>query len=166
MRFRFRLGPFTFGRSGTRLSLWKGGAGVSIPLSKKNKGGTFGKVKVGPVIGFFGSTFSKSSTKQSRQEKILNSTNSFSAEEKAAIEAFSTDKNFINKLQKYGVPWRGIQEILKGALPEHVSDRNNIAYKLVPKAMNTVFGKQNTAWKTEKRPSKNGNGQTTWVVTL
>ena len=67
MRFRFRLGPFTFGRSGTRLSLWKGGTGVSIPLSKKNKGGTFGKVKVGPVIGFFGSTFSKSSTKQRRQ---------------------------------------------------------------------------------------------------
>ena len=165
MRFRFRLGPLTFGRSGTRLSLWKGGTGVSIPLSKKNKVGTFGKVKAGPVIGFFGSPFSKSPTKKSRQ-KIQNSTNSFSAEENTAIEAFIDDKHFINKLQKYGVPWRGIQEILKGALPEHVSDRNNMAYKLVPKAMNTVFGKQNTAWKTEKRPSKSGNGQTTWVVTL
>ena len=64
------------------------------------------------------------------------------------------------------MPWRGVQEKLKEALPEHVSDRNNIAYKLVPKAMNTVVGKQNTAWKTEKRPSKTGNGQTTWVVTL
>lgn len=166
MRFRFRLGPFTFGRSGTRLSLWKGGTGVSIPLSKKNNSGTFGKVKVGPVIGFFGSPFSKSSTKQSHQEKIQNSTNSFSTEEKAAIEAFSTNKHFINNLKKYGVPWRSIQEILKGTLPEHVNDCNNIAYKLVPKAMNTVFGKQNTAWKTEKRPSKSGNAQTTWVVIL
>jgi hypothetical protein len=166
MGFRFRFGPFTFGKSGTRLSLWKGGTGVSIPLSDKNKGGTFGKVKVGPVIGFFGSPFSKSSTKQNRQDKIQYLNNSFSTEEKAAIEAFSNDKDFINKLQKYGVPWRGIQEKLKGALPEHLGDRNDIAYKLVPKAMNTVFGKQNTAWKTEKRPLKSGNGQTTWVVTL
>jgi len=166
MRFRFRLGPFTFGKSGTRLSLWKGGTGVSIPLSKKNKGGTFGKVKAGPVMGFFGSPFSKSSAKQNRQEKIQNLTDSFSAEEKSAIEAFSNDKHFIKKLKKYGVPWRGIQEALKGALPEDLSDRSNIAYKLVPKAMNTIFGKQNTAWETEKRPSKSGNGQTTWVVTL
>jgi len=166
MRFRFRLGPLTFGKSGTRLSLWEGGTGVSIPLSKKNKGGTFGKVKVGPVMGFFGNPFRKTSTKKSRQEKLQNATSSFSAEENTAIEAFSADKNFINKLHKYGVPWRGVQEMLKEALPEHVSDRNNMAYKLVPKAMNAVFGKQNAVWKTEKRPSKNGNGQTTWVVTL
>jgi len=166
MRFRFRLGPLTFGKSGTRLSLWKGGTGVSIPLSKKNKGSTFGKVKAGPVMAFFGSPFRKSSAKQKRQEKIQNLTDSFSAEEKSAVEAFSNDKHFINKLKKYGVPWRGIQEALKEALPEHLSDRSNIAYKPVPKAMNTIFGKQNTAWKTEKRPSKSGNGQTTWVVTL
>jgi hypothetical protein len=166
MRFRFRVGPLTFGKSGTRLSLWKGGTGVSIPLSKKNKGGTFGKVKAGPVMGFFGSPFSKSSTKQNRQKKIHNLTGSFSVEEKTAIEAVSNDKHFINKLQKYGVPWRGIQEALNRALPEHLSARSNIAYKLVPKAMNTIFGKQNTAWKTEKRPSKSGNGETTWVVLL
>ena len=139
---------------------------MSIPLSKKNKGGTFGKVKAGPVMAFFGSPFSKSSAKQNRQEKIQNLSDSFSAEEKSAIEAFSNDKHFINKLQKYGVPWRGIQEALKGALPEKLSDRSTIAYKLVPEAMNTVFGKQNTAWKTEKRPSKSGKGETTWVVIL
>lgn len=27
MKVRFRLGPFTFGKSGTRLSLWSGGTG-------------------------------------------------------------------------------------------------------------------------------------------
>lgn len=165
MRFRFRLGPFTFGRSGARLSIWKGGTGVSVPLSKK-KGGTFGKVKVGPVSGYFGSPFSKASTKQNRQEKTHNSINCFGTDEERAIEAFNSDKQFINKLQNHGVPWRGVQEKLKEGLPEHVNDRNNIAFKLVPKAMNTVFGNQNTAWKTEKRPSKNGSGQTTWVVTL
>ncbi|MCF6255797.1 MAG: hypothetical protein L3J89_09080 [Gammaproteobacteria bacterium] len=166
MRFRFRLGPLTFGKSGTRLSLWKGGTGISIPLSKKNKGGTFGKVKAGPVMAFFGSPFGKSSTQKNCQEETHKLPSSFSPDEEAAIEAFNSDEQFINKLQKYGVPWRGVQEKLKEALPKHVRDRNNIAYKLVPKAMNAVFGKQNTAWKTEKRPSKSGNGQTTWVVTL
>jgi len=166
MRFRFRIGPFTFGKSGTRLSLWKGGTGVSIPLSKKNKGGTFGKVKAGPVMAFFGSPFSKSSIKQNRQDKTHNLPSSVSLDEEKAIEAFISDEQFINKLQKYGVPWRGVQEKLKEALPEHVSDRNNIAYKLVPKVINAVFGKQNTAWKTEKRPSKSGNGFTTWIVII
>ena len=165
MRFRFRLGPFTFGKSGTRLSLWKVGTGVSIPLSKK-KGGTFGKVKVGPVSGYFGGSSSKPSVKQNRQAKTESSTNSFSADEEAAIEAFNSDKQFINILQKYGVPWRGVQESLKEALPDNIENRDNIAYKLVPKAMDTVFGNQNTAWKTEKRSSISGNGQTTWVVTL
>jgi len=115
---------------------------------------------------FFGSPFSKSSTKQNRLEKTHNLADSFRTEEESANKAFSANEHFINKLQKYGAPWRGVQEILKEAFPEHVSDRNNMAYKLVPKAMNAVFGKQNTAWKTEKRPSKSGNDQTTWVVTL
>jgi hypothetical protein len=47
MAFRFRIGPFTFGSSGIRLSLWSSGSGVSVPLS--GKGNTYGKVKVGPV---------------------------------------------------------------------------------------------------------------------
>lgn len=49
MGFRFRLGPFTFGRTGTRLSLWSGGVGFSTPLS--GKGRTFGTVGIGPSVG-------------------------------------------------------------------------------------------------------------------
>lgn len=51
MGFRFRLGPFTFGRSGTRLSLGGGGAGVSVPLS--GKGRSFGKIGLGPFSWYF-----------------------------------------------------------------------------------------------------------------
>jgi hypothetical protein len=47
MSIRFRLGPFTFGRTGTRLSLWNRGTGISIPVS--GKGRSFGKVALGPV---------------------------------------------------------------------------------------------------------------------
>jgi len=137
------------------LSLWKGGTGVSIPLFKK-KGRVFGKVKVGPVSGYFGGSSNKTTKKQQN----------FNSHEEAAIEEFGSDQQFLHKLQNYGVPWRGLQERLKEALPEHLNDRNNIAYRLVPKAMNIVFGKQNTTWKTEKRPSKSGKGTTTWIVVI
>ena len=49
MGFRFRLGPFTFGASGIRLSIWRRGTGVSIPLTNTDKAKSFGKVSVGKV---------------------------------------------------------------------------------------------------------------------
>jgi hypothetical protein len=52
MGFRFRIGPFTFGRSGTRLSLWRSGTGVSVPVS--GKGRSFGKIGFGPLNWHFG----------------------------------------------------------------------------------------------------------------
>lgn len=48
MGFRFRLGPLTFGRTGTHLNLWRRGTGVTIPLS--GKGRSFGRVSVGPIV--------------------------------------------------------------------------------------------------------------------
>jgi len=157
MRLRFRLGPFTFGKGGTRLSLWKGGAGVSIPLSKK-KGRSFGKLSLGPVSAYFGNSSSKAAKKQSLH--------SIGSDEEVAIEALGADQQLINKLQNNGVPWRGVQECLKEALPKHLDGCNGIAYRLVPKAMDIVFGEQNIAWKTEKRPSKSGKGHTTWIVII
>lgn len=157
MRFRFRIGPFTFGRSGAHLSHWSGGTGISIPLSKK-KGGTFGKISIGPVSGYFGGP--------SNKPRLENEQQSIDPNEVAAIEAFSSDQQFLQKLLEYGVPWRGVQERLKEELPEGLSNRDDIAYRLVPIAMNALFGQQNTAWKTEKRPSKDGNGFTTWIVII
>jgi hypothetical protein len=52
MGFRFRIGPFTFGRTGTRLSFWRSGTGISVPLS--GKGRTSGKVGLGPLSWYFG----------------------------------------------------------------------------------------------------------------
>jgi hypothetical protein len=86
--------------------------------------------------------------------------------EGAAIQAFGSDQPFLERLRNYGVPWRGVQERLKEELPENLLDRDQIAYKLVPKAMDIVFGQQKTAWKTEKRPAKSGRGCTTWIVII
>lgn len=52
MSLRFRLGPFTFGSSGTRLSLWRRGSGISIPLSGKSR--SYGKVGFGPFSWWLG----------------------------------------------------------------------------------------------------------------
>lgn len=164
MRFRFRIGPFTFGRGGTRLSLWSGGTGVSIPLSKKGR--TFGKISIGPVSGYFGDSSTKPIEKQSSQADVDKEQQNISSDEEAAIEAFSSDQELLHKLLNFGVPWRGIQERLKEELPESLLNRDDIAYRLVPKAMDAVFGPQSTVWKTEKRPSKNGKGFTTWIVIM
>jgi hypothetical protein len=86
--------------------------------------------------------------------------------EGAAIKAFRSDRQFLEKLRRYGVPWRGVQERLKEELPDLLSDRDKIAYSLVPKAMDAVFGQQETSWKTERRPSKSGSGYTTWIVII
>lgn len=165
MRFRFRIGPFTFGRGGTRLSLWSGGTGISIPLSKK-KGRTFGKISVGPISGYFGDSSTKPTEKQSSQANVDKEQQSIGSDEEAAIEAFGADQQFLHKLLNNGVPWRGVQERLKDELPESLFNRDDIAYRLVPIAMDAVFGEQNTAWMTEKRPSKNGKGFTTWIVII
>lgn len=65
MSFRFRIGPFTFGSSGIRLSLWSRGSGISIPLTNRKKAKSFGKVKVGPL-----SYYATEKTKTQIPEKI------------------------------------------------------------------------------------------------
>ena len=86
--------------------------------------------------------------------------------EDATIKQFKADAEFLDRMRKFGVPWRGVQEQLKNALPDVLSDRDQIAYRLVPKAMTAVFGEQDTGWKTEKKPAKSGSGFTTWVVVI
>jgi len=51
MRTRIRIGPFTFGRSGIRLSPWRGGTGFSIPFFNRNAR-SFGKIKLG-IFSFY-----------------------------------------------------------------------------------------------------------------
>ncbi len=164
MRFRFRIGPFTFGRTGTRLSLWSRNAGVSIPLT--GKGRTFGKIGVGPVRGYFGGSPKRSAAKEHEKAIQAGRPLSIGSDEAAAIEAFGSDLQLKTRLRNHGVPWRGVQERLKQELPGRGSDRDDVAYQLTPKAMDAVFGPQGAAWKTEKRPSKSGRGFTTWIVII
>lgn len=155
MGFRFRLGPFTFGRSVPRLSLWGVGMGLSVPLS--GKGRAFGKVGVGP-ISWTGALGDGRSAKAEPEPPVP-----LTEVEAAAIEALRADHQFLERLQNNGLPWRGVQERLKEEIPGHLADPDGIAYSLVPKAMTLVFGLQGSAWITVKRPSKSGAGTTTWI---
>ena len=165
MRFRLRLGPFTFGCGGTRLSIWSSATGVSAPLSK-TKGRTFGKIGVGPVSSYFGGSSFNPVAKQNNQAEVSSKQRNIGFDEDPAIEALGSDWQFLNKLQSYGMPWRGVQERIKGELPEGLVNRDDVAYKLVPKAMDSIFGRQNTAWKSEKRPSRSNKGFTTWILII
>ncbi len=84
--------------------------------------------------------------------------------EAAAIEAFKDDSEFLRRVRK-GIPWRGVLERLKQELPDVMSDRDKVAYDLVSKTLNAIFGEN--GWQTERRPSKSKPGQfTTWVVVI
>lgn len=162
MSFRFRLGPFTFGRTGTRLSVWGRGSGFSVPLS--GSGGSFGKVGFGPFRWFFRDKPAKRPKALPRRAEQRAVQRGLSRYEAAAIRAFQSDQKILHRIRQRGVPWRGVQERLKEELPNSIRDRDQVAYKLVPKAMDATFGRQAESWDTEKRPSKSGAGQTTWIV--
>jgi hypothetical protein len=165
VKLRFRLGPFTFGKGGTRLNVWSGGTGVSVPLSKK-KGGAFGKVNVGPISAYFNGSSSKLKfSKKSKKVNIIEN-QELNSTEILAVEELILDQGFMERLVKYGAPWRGVQERIKQELSNNLSNINNVSFKLVPRAMDTIFGHQNTGWKTEKRPAKTGKGKTTWILVI
>jgi len=130
-----------------------------VPLS--GKGEPLGKISVGPV-----SWYSERSTKDQPTPLPVDESGSIEAEpfEHVAILAFQADQQFLQRVRRFGMPWRGIQEQLKGALPEKLSNPDEIAYRLVPTALDATFGQQGVAWSTESRPSKSGTGKTTWVI--
>jgi hypothetical protein len=80
--------------------------------------------------------------------------------ERRAIEALQENDTLRQNLEsKNGMPWGGVQQFLIDHLPEHLEDRGQFAYNLVPKAMNAVFGQQGTAWETFKNPTTHR----TWI---
>ena len=165
MGIRLRLGPFTFGRRGARLSLWRRGTGVSIPLSRRRKR-SFGKVRFGPFSWYVGGSPATRAYKRDNHAERDSGQPRVDSYEEMAIQAFRADQQFLEKLRQHGVPWRGVQEQLKERLPENLNDRDSIAYKLVPTAMDALVAERNAVWRTERRPSKSAKGFTTWIVIL
>lgn len=70
MSLRFRLGPFTFGRTGVRFSTWNRGTGVSVPLTNRKKARSFGKIKLGPLSYFFRDKSNKNKSRRDIPEQV------------------------------------------------------------------------------------------------
>jgi len=85
------------------------------------------------------------------------------AYEQAAIERIRQDQHFMNRLAKNGVPWRGVIEELKKHLPESMDERHDVAVRLVPRALDSLFGTESQGWHVFRLPSKSGNGMTRYI---
>ena len=83
---------------------------------------------------------------------------------KRAIEGLSQDTETLERLRNNGLAWRGVQEALKNHLPDILDDRDQFAYTLVVRAMDSIFGERGVQWDTERRPRAKGSGHTTWIV--
>ncbi len=76
-----------------------------------------------------------------------------------ATEAFKKSDEFGRIQQGEGLPWGALKALLKDILPKDLDDRDDFAYRLVPKVLNDLFGLQNESWETYKPEGRD----TTWI---
>jgi uncharacterized protein len=75
--------------------------------------------------------------------------------EDRAIEALRADDDLIAKIRDQGVAWGTLKAFLANALPATLDDRDQLAYNLVRKALEQIFGVQNQAWHSFRNPQRN-----------
>jgi hypothetical protein len=79
-----------------------------------------------------------------------------------AIEQLRQDAGFVGDVRRQGKPYYDVVKALEERLPTTLSDRNSVAFKLVPRALDEIFGKG--GWRTEERAKAQGTGTRKWVV--
>lgn len=73
-----------------------------------------------------------------------------------AIEALHGETKLIEKIESVeGVAWGAVKAFFLGKLPEHLDDRDNLAYHLVRKALTQIYGAQNHGWEQYRHPARN-----------
>lgn len=81
--------------------------------------------------------------------------------EQRAIEALQADSNLMGKIaSSEGTAWGSIKAYFLEHLPMHLDDRDRLAYQLVKKAMDQIYGPQDHSWETYRNPQRNN---TTYV---
>jgi len=82
--------------------------------------------------------------------------------ESKAIEALRADRELIGKIKSEGIAWGTLKAFFSNILPLTLDDRENLAYQLVPKALNQILGPQYEAWHSFRRQTREGK-PTTYV---
>ncbi len=72
--------------------------------------------------------------------------------ERDAINAFRSSE-WVERIRTDGAAWGSMKAYFKEILPKDLDNRDDIAYKLVGKALVAVFGAQGTAWHSFKHPT-------------
>ena len=74
--------------------------------------------------------------------------------EARVIEEFRSNEFMKEKIESSdGVAWGQVKAFFNECLPDHLDDKDNLAYRLVPKAMEEVYGPQDSAWEAFKNQS-------------
>lgn len=80
--------------------------------------------------------------------------------EQQAVDALTTNSDIRAKIESdQGMPWFGVQRFLMDAVLVHVEDSRQLAYNMLPKILNTVYGAQGRSWETFRHP----NTGKTWI---
>lgn len=87
----------------------------------------------------------------------------FTLSKRSAIDSLRDNVSFQTGFKANGVPYGVVCGILKDALPSSMGGRDELAYQLVPEAMNEIVGPQDKSWHTERRQSRNSK-IITWII--
>ncbi len=76
--------------------------------------------------------------------------------EQQAIDTLRADSELKGKIEApEGVAWGTIKAFLLEHLPPHLDDRDQLAYRLVKKSMDALYGSQDQDWETYRHPQRN-----------
>lgn len=81
--------------------------------------------------------------------------------ERNAIQALRAADDLLERIRNGGVAFGTVKAFLKERLPDTLEGRDQLAYDLVPKALNEIFGPQGKAWHSYRNEQRN----TTYVRT-
>lgn len=76
--------------------------------------------------------------------------------EQRAIDALRADAKLMSKIESTdGAAWGSIKAFFLDQLPEHLDDRDTLAFRLVKKALVQFYGPQDQGWEQYRHPTRN-----------
>ncbi len=76
--------------------------------------------------------------------------------EQRAIAALRSDHKLLGRIESSeGAAWGSIKAFFLGQLPEHLDDRDQLAFRLVKKALDQIYGPQGQSWEQYRHPVRN-----------
>lgn len=99
-----------------------------------------------------------SGTTEANQDAGIEAPDFLTLSKQSALATVRADADLSRTLEAGNVTWGVLVYKLRDALPETITDRDDLAYQLVPEFLDATFGK--SEWHTEKRMTKKGEMKT------